>query len=139
MLLENNPYHVYLIFDEEYGKNIYKLAIGWPAWIIESSTNYPIVKELWQKNDLYRNHLTGLTCFQKNGYDSYEDLLLSMIESIEDHHGIYSHNPEYTILEIIGLGLSDQIQDRLRDYGFYRFELTDQGFVAFKNISKSYN
>ena len=90
-----SSYKVHIIIDPEYGEKIRNLPEGEPVWVVESSINYPIIQSLWEQNILYTNHLTGITSFQNSNYDSNDDILLSMIDSIEDHHGEYSHDPPY--------------------------------------------
>lgn len=51
---------------------------------------------------------------------------------------MYSANPPYTIVEVIGMGISDRVEDALAEFGFDQFELTPQGFRAVRPLPKDW-
>jgi hypothetical protein len=67
------------------------------------------------------SHLTGITTFKAQDSSPAEDLLLNEMETIDLHHGLYSADPPYTVLEVIGTSLSDRIKSQLSEYGFDEF------------------
>src|ERR1700722_215256 len=77
------------------------------------------VEQQWKKRGT--NHLTGVTAFTASSSDSPEDSRVSELEDIDLHHGWYSSNPPYTIIEVIGATLSERIKAELALYGFNDF------------------
>jgi hypothetical protein len=53
-----------------------------------------------------------------------------MLEQVDLHHGEFSADPAYSILEIIGCTGNDDIRQELQEYGFGISELTREGFIA---------
>ena len=60
---------------------------------------------------------------------SSEDVLINELGAIDLHHGLYSANPPYTVLEVIGTGITARLKAELWDFGFDDFQETDQGSV----------
>jgi hypothetical protein len=55
---------------------------------------------------------------------------VSELDKIDLHHGSYSANPPYAILEVLGAPLSDRIKAQLSQYGFDEFHPSAAGFRA---------
>ncbi|MEA2779198.1 MAG: hypothetical protein QOK29_742 [Rhodospirillaceae bacterium] len=94
-----------------------------------SPVNGSVVHALWASAPS-PSHLTGITGF---GYDpgiAAEERLLAELDNIDLHHGPYSTNSPYTVLEVIGAQLIPAIQDALSELGFSAFKQSPGGFVA---------
>jgi hypothetical protein len=76
------------------------------------------------------NHLTGITTFKQDLALSPEEQAISMLEQVDLHHGEFSADPPYSILEVIGCTASDDIRQELQEYGFGISEITKEGFIA---------
>jgi len=74
--------------------------------------------------------LKGVTTFGFGDDSSSEDILINELDVIDLHHGMYSAKPPYTILEVIGTGITARLKAELSNFGFYDFQKTDQGFRA---------
>jgi len=59
-----------------------------------------------------------------------EDYFLDQLASIDLHHGSYSTQRPYRILEVVGAFLNPAIQAALAGLGFDQIEQTQTGFVA---------
>ena len=127
----SEPYRVFVVVDREYGERLGKLAQSGPVWIVDTPVNRAVAQQLWAANP-NRSHLDGVTTF-KFGEDSpSEDILINELDAIDLHHGVYSANPPYTILEVIGIGITAKLKAALLDFGFNDFQETDQGFRAMR-------
>jgi hypothetical protein len=75
---------------------------------------------------------SGVTTFPPRGAEP-EGWCISVIADLDMPHNHYSHDPEYTVLEVYGVPLSQRIRERLEECGFVRFDKTSSGFIARKD------
>jgi hypothetical protein len=123
------PYKVFLIVDPAFGEALAKLPPHVPVWIIESDLNTPVVERLRQER-VEESHLQGITTFkEKPSLDPVEQAI-SMLEQVDLHHGEFSADPPYSILEVVGCTANDDMTQELQDYGFAVSEITKGGFTA---------
>lgn len=126
------PYRVYVIVDPDFGEKLAQLERGVPVWIVDSPTNKPVVQRSLSERP-NESHLTGITAFTNLDGLSPEDMLLRKLDTIELHHGPYSANPAYSVIEVLGTQLTAAAKNRLSEYGFDEFQITSTGFVAIKS------
>jgi hypothetical protein len=124
-----DPYKVLVVVDRDFGERLTALESGVPVWIVDTPPNASVAQRLWKKRN-QENHLTGITTFRDSVSSSPEDLLISELDTIDLHHGSYSSDPPYTILEVLGVPLSERIKAELSEYGFNEFHPTASGFSA---------
>ena len=125
----SEPYRVFVVLDREYGERLGKLAQSGPVWIVDTPANQTVAQQIWAANP-DRSHLKGVTTFKFGDDSSSEDILINELDVIDLHHGMYSAKPPYTILEVIGTGITARLKAELSNFGFYDFQKTDQGFRA---------
>jgi hypothetical protein len=106
--------------DPGYGEQLRALAAEMSVWIIDSPANVAVARDIW-KQQPQPAHM--VTTFRP---DSFEGLM----DNIELHHGHYSQALPFKDLEVIGLTLSAEVQQVLREYGFGSATPTDAGFAA---------
>jgi hypothetical protein len=123
------PYKVYIIVDREFGERLAELERGVPVWIVDTPPNKAVAQRLWKERP-QESHLTGITTFNDYKFSSPEDILLAELETIDLHHGSYSANPPYTILEVVGAPLSAKTKNEMSAYGFNEFQVNSTGFTA---------
>jgi hypothetical protein len=126
------PYRVYIIVDPDFGEKLAQLERGAPVWIVDSPTNKPVVQRFWNEHP-NESHLTGITAFHNWDSLSPEDMLLRKLDTIELHHGPYSANPAYSVIEVLGTQLTSTAKNGLAEYGFDVFHITSTGFVAIRS------
>jgi hypothetical protein len=120
-------YRVFVVLDRDYGERLLELARSGPVWIVDTPQNRAVVQNLWAANP-NRNHLEGVTTF-KAGHDcSSEETLINELDTIDLHHGSYSADLPYTVLEVIGTPISERLKAELSHYGFNKFQPTGEGF-----------
>ena len=83
------------------------------------------------------NHLTGITGFRFEEGIQPEQLFLNEIDTIDLHHGLYSTKIPYTVLDVIGISLTQRIRTTLSEFGFASFEENAQGFVAMRSLDEA--
>lgn len=126
-------YRVFVVLDREYGERLSELAANGPVWIVDSPTNRAAAQRLWTA-DPNRSHLEGVTTFKTADASSPETTLIEQLDTIDLHHGTYSANPPYTVLEIIGTTISERTKAELSRFGFNQFRATAEGFCAVRRL-----
>jgi len=126
------PYQVFVIIDRDYGQSLAELAQRGPVWIIDTVANRIAAQQIWAANP-NRSHLDGVTTFKFDKRISSEDILINELDTIDLHHGAYSANPPYTVLEVIGTGITARLRIELSQFGFDEFHETAQGFRAVRS------
>jgi hypothetical protein len=129
--MDGVPYKVRVIVDREFGEHLAQLESGVPARIVDTPTNKAVAQRLWKERN-QESHLTGITTFNDPDSLSPEDILVSKLDTIDLHHGSYSAVPPYTILEVLGVPLSERIKLALCEYGFNQFHPDATGFSAIR-------
>ena len=95
----------------------------------ELTENHSAAQKFWA-DEPNRDHLDGVTTFKFGEDSSPQDILINELDTIDMHHGIYSANPPYTVLEAIGTSISERLRSKLSQFGFNQFETTPKGFRA---------
>jgi hypothetical protein len=125
------PYKVFIVVDRAFGDRLVALEARVPVWIVDTPVNRAVVQRL-SKERAAENHLTGVTVFTDSDAMSPEQLLLSELDTIDLHHGSYSADPPYTVLEVLGAPLTENIKAALSEYGFNQFQYGMSGFSALR-------
>ena len=100
--MNNKPSCVHVIVDPLYGARLRNLPTDEPAWVVDTETNHPIIEAIW-KARTSANHLEGLTSFKCDPEGNPESWFLNELQTIDLHHGKYSHEPPYSVLNVIGI------------------------------------
>ena len=103
-----SPYKVRVVVDPAFGERLASLPAGEPVWVIDSPLNMPVAHRFWRERK-DENHLTGISTFKPGANASSEEEIIRMLDTLEDHHGEYSADPPYSILEIIGCAGSEHL------------------------------
>ena len=129
--MNSKPYGVYAIVEPTFGDRLREIPVGEPVWIADTAVNHTAVAAIWKEQGI-ASHLTGLTSFVVDENTTPEDWLISQISTIDLHHGEYSHKPPWSIITVIGVKWTRQIQEELEQFGFIEHEDTAEGFIARK-------
>ena len=122
-------HRVFVVLDREYGERLSELVRTGPVWIVDTPLNRATANKVWAVHPS-RSHLDGVTTFKTGDDCSPEDTLINELDTIDLHHGPYSSNPPYTVLEVIGAVLSERLKSELSQFGFDSFQATTEGFHA---------
>jgi hypothetical protein len=129
------PYRVFVVLDRDYGQRLSELAKDGPVWIVDTPANRTVAQKIWVAAP-NRSHLQGITTFKFPEGSSSEDILINELDTIDLHHGTYSANPPYTVIEVMGVGISDKVKESLGEFGFDQFETMPDGFRATRPLPK---
>jgi hypothetical protein len=131
--MDKEPYRVHVVVDPACGERLRTLPKGEPAWVVDSAENWLVIRSLWKERSP-ETQLEGITSFKFDPTGVPEDWLLDEISTIDLHHGEYSNDPPYSVLNVIGVAWSDRIAEVLSEYGFVSHEPTAEGFVTRREI-----
>ncbi len=125
-----------MVLDPSYGEKLAHLHEAGPVWILDTPENHTVAQRIWASSP-NRSHLDGITTFKFAEASSAEDILINELDTIDLHQGTYSANPPYTIVEVIGTGINDNVKRRFADFGFDQFEPTSHGFRAIRPLPEN--
>ena len=128
-----SPYKVCVVVDREFGEQLATLTPGVPVWIVDTPINKPVAQRIWRQHS-QNDSLTGITTFDASNSASSEDIVASMLDTIDLHHGPCSADPPYTVIEVLGARLTDELKADLSEYGFSEFEPGSSGFRAIRPL-----
>lgn len=135
-LMSKAAYSITVVLDRSYGDRLSDLPLGQPVWIVDTPVNRAAAQKLWsERHD--ETHLTGITTFKSDL--SAEESLIDEFDTIDLHHGSYSADPPYTVVDVIGARLTDSVRATLQDFGFDEFRLTSAGFRAIRPLPDDKN
>ncbi|HWF00428.1 MAG TPA: hypothetical protein VG248_11575 [Caulobacteraceae bacterium] len=117
-----------VVLDPNFGDRLHEVRPDQPVWIVESAHNTPVVKALWRV-PLGHRSLTDVTSFTPKAQDP-EPELIGQLDVIDLHHGPYSTQTPYTLIEVVGARLTHEVRAAVRQLGFDTFKSTQRGFTA---------
>jgi len=101
--------------------------------VVDSQDNQPVIRALWDERKT-TDYFVCITSFKFDSETTPEDWLISELATIDLHHGEFSHDPPYSILNVIGVKCSDRIQMELDELGFNQYKPTPEGFIAIREV-----
>ena len=125
-------YRVVVVVDRGFGEKLESIPTGVPVWIVDSPANRAAAQKVWAAAPL-ANHLEGITIFKSPEDASPERSLMGQIDTIDLHHGIYSADPPYSVLDVIGVAITEQIKSALEQNGFTEIHPLEAGFRAYRS------
>jgi len=133
-----DPYRVFVVLDREFREQLSRLVEKSPVWIVDTPKNRAAAQSIWSAN-ASRSPLVGVTTFKARDDSSPEDVLISKLETVDLHHGVYPRIHPYTVVEVIGTGISDRVKENFAEFGFDQFEPTSEGFRAIRPLLKDWS
>jgi len=130
------PSSVTVVLDRDFGDRLLAIDATTPVWIVDTPLNRAATRKRWSERGT-GSHLHGVTMFKIFNSDSAEEIFLRELSTIDLHHGIYSADPPYTILDVIGASLTERIKAKMEEFGFDEFQSTAEGFWASRPKSTS--
>ena len=124
-------HQVLIVLDPNFGE---RLRAVWPGdspiWIAMSPANEPVLRSLSAPSGVAH------TVFRHDPHRAPEDELLSLLNTIELHHGPYSARPPYDALMVIGAKPTFELRQAMFELGLSVYEETSDGFKARRNGSR---
>jgi len=126
---------VTVVVDPEFGSRLRDIPSCEPSWVVDSVTNHPVIQEIWRERKA--EYPCGMTSFKFDSKESPEGWLISELDTIDLHHGEYSQETPWTVLNVIGAKWTDSIGRALSRLGFRRDQETSEGFTAIRGTANN--
>ena len=114
---------VSLVVDRAYSPGLESLVNSGPVWIVDTEVNRKAAEECRQLDSK-----VDVTTFKTLEDDSPSEICKGILPTLDLHHGEYSGG--YSVLEVIGVKLSNDLRVAIEELGFSNFESTAEGFRA---------
>lgn len=134
MIPTKTPHGVAVVVDPAYGDKLLDLAARLHVWIIDTPVNKAAAQVLWSQDGRIHSLDSGVTTFSAFVVRRPDEIVASMLETIDLHHGEYSHSPPWSVLEVYGASPSPSLAAALADYGFTDISPTPDGFRASRSF-----
>jgi hypothetical protein len=131
--VNKEPYSVSVVLDRSYGSRMRGLIKAGPVWVVDSPANREFTQQLWAESPTL-GHLDGVTLFKASENRPPEQMLIDWMDTIDLHHGVYSADPPYTAIRVVGSMLTPEGRQVLGTFGFASFTVTDEGFHAVRPL-----
>lgn len=111
---------VAIVLDPRFGTRLVDLAQRMPVWIAGTPENSGVAEALWRGDEAIRasGRFHEVTTFVVNSAASPEELLVSILDTVDLHHGKYSQDPPYGCIEAFGALPTESIRQELGRLGF---------------------
>lgn len=124
-------YHRVGLAASDLGSELEGLSERCHVWAVHMPENEAVAQRIWNQQGEHSLE-SGVTLFQPSGRGPEEDCL-SIIYTIQEHHGEYSHDPPLTVVEVHGAKATEKVRHAFAALGFGRLKPSPSGFVAFRN------
>jgi hypothetical protein len=123
------PHQVAIVVDPIFGRGLVDLSKRVHVWISATDVNLEIAKEVLSTIGDKLSLEFGVTTFKFKSSHSPEEILLSIIGIVNEHHGEFSHGPPWSILEVYGVSPTPAIKSKFSEYGKGSFREIGTGFI----------
>ena len=124
-----DPYAVAVIVDPVFGERLFDIVSRMPAWIADTPENRRAFERHWAGHS-GEPHTVGVTAFKVDPTTAPDEWCVNVLGDIDLHHGAFSHDPPYTVLEIYGAGPTPNLRAALGERGFTTIMERPDGFRA---------
>jgi hypothetical protein len=122
-------YRVAIVVSSEYAPGLAELSRHRHVWAVRTPIIEAAARTIWDESA--KGSLeSGVTVF--NGTGDAEADLSSILAVVEEHHGEYSHDPPVSMIEVFGVGVTEQLAADFLELGFSRFDEIEDGFIAYR-------
>jgi hypothetical protein len=125
---------VAIVVDGRFGARLPALACGVHVWLLDTPANREAANEVWQSRESAPSIEEGVTTFRADSNAKPDQVVSSMLGTIDLHHGRYSHSPPWSFVEVYGTTITPALTAVLASFGFTNVAtLSDDGFKAWRS------
>ncbi len=107
--------------------NLEELAKQMHVWAPESP-EYASIAERCKSAPYSNEH--GITFYYFDEFEEAEDTFLTLIETVDLHHGAFKHDPPWSFIEVHGVKPTPEISKALEELGVTNVKDLPDGFLA---------
>jgi hypothetical protein len=127
-----HPHVVAVVVDPAFGDRLLALAGRVHVWIIDTPANKAAAESVWREGGAAYSSERGVTTFSAYQTASPDEIVASMLDTIDLHHGEYSHVPPWSVLEVFGANPTPRLVAALAELGFSRVASILGGFKSWR-------
>ena len=121
---------VALVVHSDFGKDLVLLAKEIRVWLVDTPKNRAAANPVWKEQGGEHSLEHGVTLFNASSEAEPDEVAASMIGTIDEHHGQYSHTPPCGCIRVYGCGASTRLVEALAGYGYTTIVRSEDGFSA---------
>jgi hypothetical protein len=125
---------VAIVVDREFGDPLVDLSQKMHVWVCDSPTNKRSAEAV-RVTSAGQSIELGVTTFRIADQDSPETMLLDVLDTVDLHHGSYSHNPPWSELHIYGTTATPGVQLALAKFGARVIDQSQNGFRCARQVT----
>ncbi len=122
-------YGVAVIIGTEFSE-LERLAKTMHVWAPETSDNLELVERLNNELSGSTRQESGITLYFYDPGEPPEETFLSLLDTVDLHHGPFTNDPPWNFMEVHGLTLTPSVAEALKQLHVCQFHDTSDGFVA---------
>ena len=126
-------HRVVLLLLPQSASELESFSKGCHVWAVHSPENDSAARRVWDRLRLAGDDPleSGATLFE-SCEETPEDVCASIIEEIDQHHDIYSHDPALSAIEVHGASPTPVLRRKFREFGFKRCEKSVGFFTVYR-------
>jgi hypothetical protein len=121
-------YSIAIVVERDFGDELVELAKRLHVWVCSTPENRPHVERARGAQPARPSIEHGVTTFNVSDTDSPEEMLVGILDTVDIHHGEYSHSPPWSELEVYGASPTPAVRAALAEFGVRAFSGTKRGF-----------
>jgi hypothetical protein len=123
---------VAVVVDGSFGARLRALASRVHVWLLDTPANRQAANEVWQTRNGGPSLGEGVTTFRADSSARPDQIVSSMLSTIDLHHGECSHSPPWSFVEVYGTAITPALTADLAIFGFSNVANSDDGFKAWR-------
>jgi len=127
---------VAIVFDPHFGEKLRPLAQQMHVWVCDYPENRGAAEQLRQEGGEHSLD-RGVTTFTIYPEETHEKLFARILETVDVHHGEYSHSPPWGELRVYGIERAAAINSTLAAYAVTHVEDRDDHFVGSRQLDET--
>jgi hypothetical protein len=127
--MTDHPHRVAIVVDPTFGERLTELSRTAHVWACDTPENRRIARRLWAGRKV-KDLESGITLFKFAPHDSADEVCRGILETVELHHGEWSHTPPWSEVEVHGASLTPTLREAFVELDFREFGTTPDGFIA---------
>jgi hypothetical protein len=131
----SSPHHVSIVTDRSFAERLPALARRLHVWLCRTPDNERAAKEIWAAIAPGAFSLdSGVTLFDVGADQSPAQMLLGILDVVTLHHGEHSHEPPWSVIEVVGCPLTEDVREAFAEHGATVEADGVLGFVARRSV-----
>jgi hypothetical protein len=121
-------HRVAIVVAPTFAADLENMAADRHVWTLRVPEYERVAKQRWSTAEADGLE-SGITLFNGSGLTG-EAEFMQIFSTVEEHHGVYSHTPAVSEVEVIGARPSVEVRAELSAYGFDDVSASERGFIA---------